>query len=86
MNATANKTSRPSFVRMLTTSAVKDLVKEAKRVKYAVESTKHEDEKVIFMHKVTDPDYSNALVFKALLVRPGVWATTFSTAYWQDPT
>ena len=72
---------RPSFTRMLTTMAIKDLVKEARRVNYAVE-VKKDDNGSIWGYEVRD---DNALVFKGMQMRRGVWGTTFSTLYWKDP-
>jgi ferredoxin-fold anticodon binding domain-containing protein len=66
----------PTFIKLCKTAFVKKLVKEARRVKYLVE----QDE----MSVVVRDDADNALVFKAIQVRSNMWATTFSTLYWQQ--
>ena len=66
----------PTFIKLCKTAFVKKLVKEARRVKYLVE----QDE----MSVVVRDDADNDLVFKAIQVRSNMWATTFSTLYWQQ--
>lgn len=74
-----------TFIQLCQTKGVKDLVKEAKRVKYNVvtESGSDTGKSDIWRYEVTD---EGNLVFKAMLVRPNIWAITFSKDYWQEPT
>jgi hypothetical protein len=69
-------TQPPTFIKLCKTAFVKKLVKEARRVKYLV----NQDE----MSVVVRDDADNALVFKAIQVQSNLWATTFSTLYWQQ--
>lgn len=75
--------TRTSFVRIATPAHVKDLVKEAKRVGYHVKTTPG------FSHHITDhsPEAVSpgAEVFRAVQVRPGVWAVSYSLSYWEEP-
>ena len=70
---------RQTFLKVCTTKFIKGLVKEAKRVKYVVNADAG------YWYEVLDPDHANTLVFKAVQVKPNVWATTFSKVYWQEP-
>jgi hypothetical protein len=74
-----------TFIQLSQTAGVKALVKEAKRVKYnvAVESGDDFGKGDIWRYEVTD---EGAMVFKAMLVRPNIWAVTFSKDYWVEPT
>jgi hypothetical protein len=36
--------------------------------------------------EVRDPDNANALVFRAVHVRPKVWGVTYSAQYWMEET
>jgi hypothetical protein len=73
-----------TFIKLSQTKGVKDLVKEAKRVKYKVKTDSGDDfgKGDIWRYEVTD---EGNLVFKAMLVRPNIWAVTFSKDYWQEP-
>jgi elongation factor P hydroxylase len=70
---------RQTFLKVCSTSFIKSLVKEAKRVKYVVNADAG------YWYEVLDPDHNNTLVFKAVQVKPNVWATTFAKDYWQEP-
>jgi hypothetical protein len=72
-------TVRQTFLKVCSTSYIKGLVKEAKRVKYTV------NHDAGYWYEVLDPDHANALVFKAVHIKPNMWATTFSKVYWQEP-
>lgn len=90
MNTTTTAITTPvrsSFIRFLDTKYVKNLVKEAKRVKYNVEigRTSSDESGSIIWYDVRDPEHSNSLVFKTVQVQPNYWATTFSKVYWQEP-
>jgi len=76
---------RNTFIKLSQTKRIKYLVKEAKRVKYnvAVESGDDFGKGGIWRYEVTD---KGALVFKAMLILPNVWAITFSKDYWVEPT
>jgi hypothetical protein len=74
---------RSTFIRFLDTKYVKNLVKEAKRVKYTVNISRNGDN--VYLYEVFDPEHSNSLVFKSVAMRPNYWATTFSKVYWQEP-
>ena len=86
MNTTNNEIApRKSFTRVLDNAGIKSFVKEAKRVGYNVEVWRFDDtgkSGPIYGYEVKDGD---ALVFKSMKMRPGIWATTFSTLYWKDP-
>lgn len=72
--------ARSTFTRVGEKRRVTALVKEAKRVGYAVKESGG------FSYTVTDPTQAGALVFKAVNVRPDLWATTYSTAYFVENT
>jgi len=74
-----------TFIQLSQTPGVKALVKEAKRVKYNVvtESGSDTGRGNIWRYEVRD---EGALVFKAMLVRPNIWAITFSKDYFVEPT
>ena len=63
-----------TFIKLCTTKAINPLIKEARRVKYAVE-------KDAFTFTVKDGE---AMVFKGVQARKGIWACTFSKDYWKD--
>lgn len=73
-----NEQPRKTFIKLFQNKALTPYLKEARRVKYKVVKTD-----LIFT--VTDPDNKDAVVFKGVQVRPGVWGVTFSTDYWADP-
>lgn len=75
--ATATK-ERTTFIRVCQKPHVTSLVKEAKRVGYTI--TKRGGYAV----QVNDPDNNGALVFKAVNVRPNVWAVSYALAYWAE--
>ena len=78
---------RTSFIRVSDKATVTALVKEAKRVGYKVEK-KMFDAKTVFSYVVTDPgDFGlgTDLVFRSTNVRPGLWATSYSLTYWDEP-
>lgn len=75
--------TRSTFIRFLNTKYIKDLVKEAKNVKYTVNINRNGDN--VYLYEVFDPEHSNSLVFKSVAIRPNYWATTFSKVYWQEP-
>lgn len=75
--------ARPTFTRICTPKVISAYVKEAKRVGYTVNSSMMSARNA-FSHKVSDPENAEALVFRAVQVRPGVWCATFSTVYFQD--
>ena len=71
--------ARATFIRLTNgKKRVTALVKEAKRVKYEVK------ENGGFSYVVTDPENANALVFRAVNVRPGMWAISYATAYFVE--
>lgn len=74
---------RSTFIRFLDTKYVKNLVKEAKNVKYTVNISRNGDN--VYLYEVFDPSHSNSLVFKSVAIRPNYWGTTFSKVYWQEP-
>lgn len=77
---------RTSFIRIGDKAGVLALVKEAKRVGYKVE--KHMLGKMVFAYVVTDPgDFGlgTDLVFRSTNVRPGLWTTSYSLKYWDEP-
>ena len=76
--------TRTSFIRISDKATVTALVKEAKRVGYKVEK-KMFDAKTVFSYVVTDPENANAVVFRSTNVRPGLWATSYSLTYWDEP-
>ena len=86
-STTVNTTERSSFTRIINTEYVKELVKEAKRVKYSVETFKDSDtgKGRVWGYEVRDTDHDNSLVFKVILLRANGWAGTFSKVYWQEP-
>jgi hypothetical protein len=72
--------TKNTFLKLMSPDKVRELVKEAKRVKYTVEGKLSES----FL-EVTDPDYANVMVFRGVEVRRGVWSVSFSKLYWQSP-
>jgi len=84
MTTTQNKT-RSTFTRLAHTPTVKGMVKDAKKVGYAVEIGRFgaDGKGEIYFYKITD---GADLVFKATMVQRGVWGMTFSTSYFQEPT
>ena len=89
MNSTINTAPvRSTFTRVCSTSFIKNLVKDAKRVGYAVNILRNSDmnKGPVYGYQVFDPSHDNSLVFKAIAVRPDTWGTTFSKVYWQEPT
>jgi hypothetical protein len=83
MNTSTTASTRSTFIRFLDTKYVKNLVKEAKNVKYTVNISRDGD--TVYLYEVYDPEHSNNLVFKSVATRPNYWATTFSKVYWQEP-
>ena len=79
-----NNTTTETFVKLAQTPVVKSFVKEAKNVGYAVEVGRWgEDNKgQIYYYKVLDGEN---LVFKAMMVRPKMWAMTFGKKYFIEP-
>jgi hypothetical protein len=69
---------RKTFIKLLGNDYLKSLVKEARRVKYLIKQDS--------ISVAVRDDGDNALVFKAIKVRPNMWAATFSKDYWKDPT
>ena len=67
-----------TFIKLVRTADLNALVKEARRVKYLVER----DDISVTVH---DDEAPHALVFKAIQVQRGIWGTTFSKDYWQEP-
>jgi hypothetical protein len=84
MNTSTTAPVRSTFIRFLDTKYVKNLVKEAKNVKYTVNISRDGDN--VYLYEVFDPEHSNSLVFKSIAIRPNYWGTTFSKVYWQEPT
>ena len=80
---TSTTAPRSTFIRFLATKYVKNLVKEAKNVKYTVNISRDGD--TVYLYEVYGPEHSNSLVFKSVAMRPNYWATTFSKVYWQEP-
>jgi hypothetical protein len=76
--------TRSTFIRFLDTKYIKNLIKEAKRVKYTVNISRNGDN--VYLYEVFDPEHNNSVVFKSVAMRPNYWATTFSKVYWQEPT
>lgn len=74
---------RSTFVRIAQFPKVKELVTEAKRVGYPVEEKKMDRTPFSFIAR--DPENNNATVFRAVQVRPGVWAVSYPLAYWEEP-
>lgn len=70
--------ARDTFIRLALYDLVKDLVKEARRVKYKVR--KDAD----WWVEARDPEAGDALVFKATQVRPGLWAISYAKGYWEE--
>ena len=70
----------PSFVKLIKPSFAKDLLKEAKRVKYVVKGNLSS-----CFFAVYDPENNNAPVLTAVRHRPGIWSGRFFTAYWEKP-
>lgn len=85
MNTKLSKHISTTFVRTISTTYLKELVKEAKRVEYEVETWRDSDtgKGPIYGYQVKD---NGELVFKALAIRKNIWAGTFSKLYWQEPT
>jgi hypothetical protein len=83
MNTSTTAPVRSTFIRFLDTKYVKNLVKEAKNVKYTVNISRDGDN--VYLYEVFDPSHSNSLVFKSIAIRPNYWGTTFSKVYWQEP-
>lgn len=79
-----NNKPRTSFIRIGDKAGVLANVKEAKRVGYNVEK-KMWDAKTVFAYVITDPENANEMVFRSTNVRPGVWTTTYSLTYWEEP-
>lgn len=75
--------ARSTFIRFLDTKYIKNLIKEAKRVKYTVNISRDGDN--VYLYEVFDPEHNNSVVFKSVAMRPNYWATTFSKVYWQEP-
>jgi len=73
-----------TYTRILSTKAVNDLVKEAKRVKYIVNKVRVFHTSSVDAITVLDNE-DNALVFKALRANRDTWIVTYSKAYWQNP-
>jgi|LakMenE01Jun11ns_1017448.scaffolds.fasta_scaffold9084594_1 hypothetical protein len=69
-----------TFIRLCPYPHVKALLAEARRVKYAVT-----EERGMYA-EVRDQDNANALVFRAVHVRPKVWGVTYSAQYWTEET
>lgn len=69
---------RDSFIKVCTTSFVKEQQKEAKRVGYKVV-------KDDMSFKILDPDYNDALVMKGIQMQHNIWGVTFPFAYWVEP-
>jgi len=74
-NSQPMKTKATTFIKICDTKFVKQLQKEAKRVKYKV---KKDD----ISFTITDPDYDDALIVKGIQVGVKFWACNFSTDYW----
>lgn len=88
MNTTTlDNPPRSYFTRLCDTKSVKSLVKEAKAVGYSVDTKSGDDfgNGGVWGYEVRDPSHENSLVFKAIMVKQGVWGTTFSKVYWQEP-
>jgi hypothetical protein len=83
MNTSTTAPVRSTFIRFLDTKHVKNLIKEAKNVKYTVNISRDGDN--VYLYEVFDHEHSNSLVFKSVAIRPNYWATTFSKVYWQEP-
>lgn len=75
--------NRNSFIRLSDLARVKALVTEARRVGYHVKTVAG------FSHHITDHSPEavtpGAEVFRAVQVRPGVWAISYSLSYWEEP-
>jgi len=75
----------PTFTRIGDKKRVNEMARKARKAGYVVESTGGMGLTSIVLCKVTDPTNGNALVFKAVQIRPSMWATTYSTTYFQEP-
>lgn len=72
--------SGPVFSRVGTLAQLRDFAADAKRAGYTVT---HDETGDLQRLRVTDPAKADALVMRAVTVRPGVVAFTFSESYWQ---
>lgn len=90
MNSPASQPApRQGFIRIAQRPLVSSLVKEAKRVGYEVVFNGGKTVANSFSLEVFDNSPEavtpRALVFKAVQVRPGLWAVSYSLAYWDEP-
>ena len=74
----APATVHSTFTRLGNKARVTSMVKDARRVGYEVTDSGS------FAFTVKDPTNGGALVFKSVNVRPGLWATTYSSAYFAE--
>ncbi len=81
--------ARNSFIRVADLARVSALVKEAKRVGYEVKMNggpRVSDAFNLSVHDHSPEAVSpGAEVFRAVQVRPRVWAISYSLSYWQEP-
>lgn len=74
---------RSLFTRVCKSDYIKKLLKKAKRLKYNVKTkVKNKD---VRGYEVYDLENYDSLVFKAVLVKPNTWSTTFSKVYFREP-
>ena len=69
--------NKETFIKLCSPVFVKDLLKEAKRVKYLVEKDD--------MSFTVKDDETNDLVFKGIKMNRSFYAVNFSKKYWVEP-
>jgi hypothetical protein len=69
--------NKETFIKLCAPSFVKDLLKEAKRVKYLIEKDD--------MSFIVRDDETNDLVFKGIRMNRTFYAVNFSKKYWVEP-
>ena len=74
---TVRMKNKETFIKMCSPSFVKDLLKEAKRVKYLIEKDD--------MSFIVRDDETNDLVFKGIRMNRSFYAVNFSKKYWVEP-
>ena len=72
-----NKLNKETFIKLCSPEFVKDLLKEARRVKYLIEKDD--------MSFIVRDDETNDLVFKGIRMNRSFYAVNFSKKYWMEP-
>jgi hypothetical protein len=70
--------NKETFIKLCSPVFIKDLLREAKRVKYLIEKDD--------MSFVVRDDETNDMVFKGIRVSRSFYAVNFSKKYWTEPT